>query len=82
MTIPFRQDQCRNEEVVVEFQNRLFFQEILGDFERFIEITGQQPLVESHFGGKHRLVAQKNVQEMEARDMAAKDDQTNGERRG
>src|SRR5580658_759661 len=81
MAFLLRQDERRNNDLLIEIEQRAIFQELLHYGERLGMIHGEQALIEMNFRGQGVLVAQRDVQERELRNVAAEHDDADGQRR-
>ncbi len=82
VAILFDEGESGDEDGVVEFDEGLAFEELIGDGVGFALVHGEEALVEVGFGGEFGVGAQEGVEEGHLRDVAADDDDADGERGG
>ncbi len=79
--IHLREDQPRHRHLVVIGRQRMTGEKRLRLVGGFVGIAGKQPLVEALLRRQRRPVAEQDVQEFQALDMAPDDHEANGQRR-
>ena len=71
-----------DEDGVVELDEGFAFEEAVGDGVGLLLVHGEETLVEEGFGGEFGVGAEEGVEEGHLRDVAAEDDDADGERSG
>ena len=82
VAVLFDEREGGDEDGVVELDEGFAFEERIGDGVGFVLIHGEEALVEEGFGGELGVGAEEGVEEGHLRDVAADDDDADGERGG